>query len=460
MDLTPISSVAGIEWPAIPTPAAASVLAMLYQLEYSQWWDPKTIQQAQLGQLQMLLRHACETVPFYRERIAAAGIDPYRRLDRETWARVPILSRREVQRGDLKSRRTPAEHGRTYELQTSGSTGEPVRITGTALNNFLWRVLTLRDHAWHGRDYAGRLAAIRAFGPETQPALRDGWGSATDGVYRTGPSGLLGMGLGVADQIRWLREFEPDYLLTMPSNLMALARYCAVHGVGLPRLREVRTVGETVTVELRQACREAWGVPLVDAYSSQEMGYIALQCPRHARYHVQSESVLVEILDDSDRPCAPGQIGRVVVTGLHSFAMPLVRYEVGDLAEAGEQCACGRGLPVINRILGRERNLLILPSGEQRWPLVGFMKYGEIAPVEQFKFIQHSTEEIEVLLVVARPLSEAEETALKTHMVASLDHPFRIRFTYLDAIPRGPGGKFEEFTSLVGRDQRPDRETG
>jgi phenylacetate-coenzyme A ligase PaaK-like adenylate-forming protein len=71
---------------------------------------------------------------------------------------------------------------------------------------------------------------------------------------------------------------------------------------------------------------------------------------------VQSESVLLEIVDDAGRACAPGRAGRVVVTSLHNFATPLIRYELGDLAEFGAPCACGRSLPVISRVLGRSRS--------------------------------------------------------------------------------------------------------
>src|SRR3546814_13116510 len=84
--------------------------------------------------------------------------------------------------------------------------------------------------------------------------------------------------------------------------------------------------------------------------------YLALQCPEHEHYHVQSEAVLLEVLDEEDRPCRPGEVGRVVVTPLTNFAMPMIRYAVGGLAAVGAPCPCGRGLPVLTRILGRARD--------------------------------------------------------------------------------------------------------
>ncbi len=158
-------------------------------------------------------------------------------------------------------------------------------------------------------------------------------------------------------QAEQLRLLDPAYLLMYPSNAVRLANYFRAHDLRLPNLREVMTYGETVLPETREVCQEAWGVAVSDMYSCEEVGYIALQCPQADHYHCQSESVLVEVLDAEGRPCSPGQIGKVVLTSLHNFAMPLIRYQNQDYAEVGPSCPCGRGLPVIKRVLGRERNI-------------------------------------------------------------------------------------------------------
>src|SRR3546814_3878705 len=90
------------------------------------------------------------------------------------------------------------------------------------------------------------------------------------------------------------------------------------------------TVGETVSAKARGLVQRAWGVPLKDSYSCEEAGYLTMQCPDHEVYHVQSENVLLEVVDDDGRPCGPGETGRVLITSLHNFATPLIRYELGD----------------------------------------------------------------------------------------------------------------------------------
>jgi phenylacetate-CoA ligase len=303
--------------------------------------------------------------------------------------------------------------------------------------------------------FAGKLAAIRITGGRAgappHGLVYPDWGPPVATAFRTGPSTVIDLATGVAGQAAWLRHHEPDYLLAYPSVLAALIEHCSRHGQRPARLKSVKTLGETVAPALRAACRGAWNVPVHDSYSSQELGYIAAECPASGLYHVMAESVLVEVLRADGTPCGPGETGRLVVTRLHGFATPLIRYDLGDHAEAGGPCPCGRGLPTLARVLGRTRNLVALPTGERRWPLVGFARYREIAPVRQYQLVQEALDEIAVRLVVERPLTAAEERALAAVIHESLGHPFRLRFEYFaDAIPRGPGGKFEEFVSRVG----------
>jgi len=123
---------------------------------------------------------------------------------------------------------------------------------------------------------------------------------------------------------------------------------------------------------------------------------------------------------------------------------------LGDHAEAGPPCPCGRGLPTLARIRGRSRNLVRLPDGTRHWPQVGFYEYRDVAPVRQYQLVQHSLEEVELRLVTDRALSVDEEHRLAAIVQRWLQHPFRVRFSYFEGrIPRGPGGKFEDFVSLV-----------
>ena len=214
-------------------------------------------------------------------------------------------------------------------------------------------------------------------------------------------------------------------------------------------MREVRTISELLPDGLRELCQQVWDVKLVDVYSTVELGYLALQCPEHEHYHVQSEGVLLEVLDENDQPCAPGEMGRVIVTNLHNFAFPLIRYEVGDYAVVGEACDCGRGLPVLKHIKGRYRNILTMPSGERRYPQLAIQHLYEIAPVLQFQAVQHTLNDIEIRLVLSRPLAADEKGKIIAKFQDMLGTCFNFDVQQVESLQRSAGGKFEDFISKL-----------
>jgi phenylacetate-CoA ligase len=380
-----------------------------YQLEQSQWWSPDKLLKNQHGQLGQLLSHTINNVPFYRERYQSAGLETDGDGLIKNWRELPILTRSDIQEiGDrLHSTAFPQSHGKAIKVQTSGSTGRPIQVLMTNITTFFWNAFALRDHLWHQRDPSGKLVSIRPDrkAPKDTGVTGENWGAPISHVFKTGPAAMLDSRTDIDRQVAWLQEQAPDYLLSLPSNILALAQEFQARSLSLPRLRQVRTFGETVRPELRRQCNESWGVPLVDMYTSIETGYIALQCPGHEHYHVQSENVLVEILDDDGQPCAPGEIGRVVVTTLHNFATPLIRYEIMDYAEVGEPCPCGRGLPVIKRVVGRERNIAVYPDGRRFYPSFPASAWADIAPIRQIQLIQSSPENINIRLVMERELN-------------------------------------------------------
>jgi phenylacetate-CoA ligase len=451
MDQQP-SPIRQINWPGAADAQPWRLRELVRQLEISQWWPADDIACHQARQLAKILRHALETVPYYRERIDAGYRDVEEHRLLEIWRSLPTFNRAQLQEaGDaVSSESVPPAHGRSSLVQTSGSTGRPIRILSTELNQLFWRALTVREHLWHGRDPLGKLVAIRPDrdAAATRSAARASWGAPIASLYRTGPSALLDSRNDIENQVRWLQAQRPTYLLTLPSNARALAETSLAQRVRLASLEGVRTYGESLNPGLRALCREAWNVPVTDMYSAQEVGYIALQCPEHEHYHVQSEHLLVEVLDAVGRPCTPGEIGRVVVSTFHNFAAPLIRYEIMDFVEVGEPCPCGRGLPVIRRLLGRERNLARAPDGRRYWPSFPTEAWMSIAPIRQIQLVQTSLRHIEVRYVMARELDSREQDLLGRSLRASLGHPYHFDLARCDeAILRGSNGKYEDFVS-------------
>jgi phenylacetate-CoA ligase len=451
------SALSDIVWPAAVSPRGMAALSLLFQLEQTQWWPAERLRDRQQAQLKRLVRHASAHVPSYRGRLEMlADVDGEPFWD--AWRKLPILTRQQVQdAGDgLLSRAIPEGHGELSEIFTSGSTGRPVRAVRTELWQLMWSAVTVREHLWHRRNLSAKLAAIRdstadkALYPEGERVKR--WGFSTGDIFETGPCVSLNITTPVDDQLRWLDREAPDYLLTHPTMLDRLVRRSERTGFRPSRLKQVLTISENLAPGLREYCREVWGALIVDTYSTREAGYLALQCPDAEHYHLQSETVLVEILNSVGEACAPGEIGRVIVTPLHNLAMPLLRYDVGDYAEAGEPCPCGRGLPVIRCILGRRQNMLRLPSGGERWPLLSSGDIGKLvalAPIRQYQFAQTHRDRIEVRLRVGRPLTDDEARVIVDWAHAKFGGAFRIELTFPAELSRTASGKFEDFISLL-----------
>lgn len=441
------SSLQGAAWPAVGNAACNLALAMQFQFAQSERLTDARILELQLRQLGALTAHAYATVPFYRQRWGAT-FDYASPLTPERIAGLPLLTRRDLQENfeALKSNAVPPSHGAIGEARTSGSTGTPVRVLKTELCTLFWNAFTLRDHFWHQRDFSGTLAGIRHGVTVGDFAA---WGQATDGIVSTGPAVVRGVDADAETQLAWLVQERPDYLVTHPSMAAELARLSLTRGVRLERLREVRTYGELLAPDTRVLCREAWGVPVTDTYSSNEVGYVALQCPRHDHYHVQAEGVYLEVLNDNGSACGVGETGRIVVTPLHNFSMPLIRYDVGDYAEVGAPCDCGRGLPVLKRIIGRVRNMLVTADGRRYWPVLGARALVESAPIRQYQLVQKTVDRIEARLVVASPLTPAQQEGVHTHILSRLPPGLQLELVYCDNIPRSAGGKFEDFISEV-----------
>lgn len=452
----PISADPGILWPAIPDASNAILLALQYQLEQSQWWSREEIESQQLRQLEVLLAHAHKYVPFYRDALAPYVARNFKLDSLEDLRELPLLRREHIQNQvqQLTTKALPKSHMPVYGGATSGSTGMPIKFFSTRVTRVFNRAFILRSHLWHDRDLTVDAASLQLKTDEKQGGA-DGPREGDVRWIDAFPSGLAGRfdsGRPVTEQLAWLQDRDPEWLITYPSNLAALAGEARSRGVSLPRLKYLDTLGELVTPQIRELCREVWGLPIVDLYSARELHVIAVQCPENEHYHVQSERHIVEILDADGRPCGPGETGRVVITDLHNFAMPFIRYEIGDYAEVGEQCSCGRTLPVLKQILGRARNMLTLPSGDRVWPRLRVTALADVGPVKQLQVVQHTPRDIEVKIVMGGPPYPGMEANLldaAQGIFDAISPGFAVRLNIVDSIPRSNSGKFEDFMSRV-----------
>lgn len=348
----PTSSFNEIRWPAMPSAICSTRLALQYQLDESQWWSVEELKQHQFKQFQLVFEHARHSVPFYHQLYANLPETLNEATLEAFLSRLPIISFSQIRQAAdrFASNDIPVNHGKVFEKSISSSSAESIKIKETELGALFFHAHTLRDHLWHKRDLCKKLAIINLPDNKQVQGVYPSWGPSVDGVYKTGQLIVLTHQSTAVEQWSWLKQHNPEYLMTTPCVLKELVKLTEGDENALSKLRMVTTMGDVVSDELRETVKRLWNVSLLENYICDGVAYLALQCPEHKNYHVQSESVIVEVLDSKNKTCQPGETGRVVITTLHNFASPLIRYETGEYVQVAESCACGRGLPVLGRI--------------------------------------------------------------------------------------------------------------
>ncbi|HET9715357.1 MAG TPA: hypothetical protein VFP60_04145 [Pseudolabrys sp.] len=399
--------------------------------------------------LEPLLLHARQHVPFYKQRLAP--VFPDGKLDLSRFHKIPVLTRAEAQASvkTLAALDLPPHMGAIESEETSGSTGRPFVHRRNQLVSIANLAVTDRLLRWWDFDGDKTMATFISRNRERAPPP-DG---ATAQGWRTGHSGrhhMIDMWADTDVQIDWLAARKPHYLTAYSSTLLALAERVQKRGISL-KFERITSVATAMSDEIRGMSTEVLGAYPIDQYGAQEVGVIATECPVCKRYHLNCEVLATEILHDDGTPCAPGETGRVIVTSLYNYAMPFIRYEIGDYATVGPaKVKCPVRLPTLSRVLGRYRNTFTLKDGRVIYPYVAIGRFREFISFQQVQVVQTDYDSLEVRYV---PLenTEADVLGLQTYLREAIDPAFNVRAVAVDEIGRSAGGKFEDFLSLVPR---------
>lgn len=332
----------------------------------SQYWLPETMLAYQRSQLSQLLRHARANVPFYEKRLDAV-FTATGDINWDRWSEIPIVTRADMaeRRESMLAREVPKGHGYSGTNSSSGSSGIPIQITNNRLTVLAANANRWRSHRWHNLDWSQVYAARD--GVSDKAAWPSGeligpWGPPWETNAAAGRAFRLSRMASLEQSLDFITRTGAAYFSTGPKTLHAMALEAERLGMKVA-LDCVLVHGEGMDAADAAAIRRAFGARTLEHYSSKEAGQMAYPCPDAPGFHINAESVLVEIVDESGNATPAGSTGRVVVTPFYSTAQPLIRYDQGDLAMAGRPCGCGRGLPHISSIEGRRTVIFTHPDG-------------------------------------------------------------------------------------------------
>jgi phenylacetate-CoA ligase len=404
-------------------------------LERSQWWTPERIVEFQWKELQALLRHTFETVPYYRRKHAGVSADDIRTL--EDYARLAPLTREEVNehRAELCS---AAFRGRLHAHATGGSSGTPTRFFITR-ESFDWRTAcTQRCYAWPGCLLGERTLYLWG-APIGRQTKRAEWKmKAFRAIRREFMVNTFHQNAELWERVlKYGREVKAPFVVGYVSSLEGFCRFLLETRQRLEGVRAVIAAAEPVHAGHRELVRDALGAPLYNTYGSREFMSIGGECERHDGLHTHAENLLVETAQ------APEQgPSKILITDLHNFGMPFLRYEIGDLGVLETApCGCGRGLPRLRSIEGRVLDALRGRDGRvvpgEFFPHL--MK--DIAEVREFQVEQKALDRIVVRAVLNQELGARSRATLESEVRKAFGDSARVEVERVDAIPPRPSGK-------------------
>lgn len=425
------------------TPTAKRIFDMLMQ---SQFWTAGQIKAFQESQLQQLLTHAHEQVPFYKQRLDAALLKNGD-INWSRWHDIPILTRNDLlqHREAMQADELPESHGLRSDNWSSGTTGVAVTVTYNGLAEIAAGAATHRANHWHGIDYSKSVCNC-SLGGITFALWPEGLNSGTWGPKwserSTGPFWDINRTVTPEQLCRFLMQKKISYLTCRPQTAHAAALEALRLNIKVS-LDAILCHGTGITDETRQDCNAAFGAKMISMYSSTECHKIAHPCPTTGKYHVNDELNLVEIVDEHGQACAIGTAGRVIITPFYATAQPLIRYDQGDIAIAGEKCSCGRTLSVLEKIMGRSTDLFRLPDGRRLSLLVPPILKIQLG-AGGWQLAQVTPLGFEVRYVATSKAATDAKSKIIENMREQMGSNITVRFVKLDKPLLGADGKFSE----------------
>ncbi len=424
----------------------ARTLYYFYELKRNLSLTPSKLREIQRRKLRTIVKHAYENVPFYHRKFSEAKIKPEDIKSVDDLSKIPPVTRIEVQSSPISDFIARGVRVEDCTLAgTSGSTGKPLTFYfNKSAADFRFALLS-RTYWEDGVRPWHKMAKI------TYPtALRRGKGSSTyPGVARRKSISVFD---DVHVQLAILQDYQPDFINSYPSSMVILAHACKEKGISL-RPRLILTGSEFLYSDDAKFIRSTFECDSIDDYGCQEIGPLAWECRQHMGYHLNIDGVVVEFLDQGE-PVTPGEQGETVCTSLVNYAMPFIRYVLGDSGtHIQDECSCGRPLPLMKILEGRKDDFFTALDGRILSPLlaVPYWIFGEKAEtIKQIRVIQERRDKLTIEIVGPETLLDVEvQQNARREITKVFGEGMQVEFQLKDKIERDASGKLRKAISHV-----------
>lgn len=420
-----------IQWPGF---------ALLYQhLIRNQWKSRETLTGDQTKKLRCMIRFCYDYIPHYRRKFRMLDLDPNDIKEISDLEKIPPIDKSEIilNKNDFY----PRGFRMKFDTRTTGgTTGTPFSFRVTHRVRFLSAALLYRCWSAGGYHLGDRILFFA--GSSLVPTKTKSLNRLANEIGRNLRSvSSFNISPAILDYcIEQINTWRPRFLRGYPSSIVELANHIDEKKANLSQLKAIFTTSENLYPQMRERIESAFGTKVYDGYGANDGGVQSFEC-EHNRMHICTERSILEVVDDNSCPIM-GKTGRILATDLENYAMPLIRYDLGDDAVASEDdCTCGRGLPLLDSLIGRTVSIFVTPRGKlvHGWFfLYMFWEIGEV--VRDYKVTQINEYDIEILIVPGSGFNPSILTTIEAHIHSNCAE-WIVEIGLVEEIPKTSSGK-------------------
>jgi len=419
-------------------------------LEKSQWWSREKLLDYQWQELKKLLKQAYQEVPYWQ--------DVFKRLnmtadDIRTYAdfqKLPIIDKEDIRKNKARMISNNWQ-GKTWTKSTGGSTGVPLELDYTP-DSYDWRVaVSKRGYGWAGCEDGKLSAYIWSVNIGKTSRIKSLKEKLFFASLRQKRFNIFQWGETEMDQcLNFINRSKPRVIVSYATGVYQFAKYIKEHKKICATVPSIITGAEKIHPFERELIESVFHGKVFNTYGCREFMLIAAECEKHSGLHLSLENLFIEILDESGQPVPPGTVGAVVVTDLHNYGMPFIRYRAGDLARLSPHlCSCGRGLPLLEDVEGRILDLIQTPDGRKITGVYFPHLLKEFTGIKRFQILQKDLNVLIVKIIKDTNFDHSQLSSMREEIVKVVGNSVQVVFEFVDNIPLTQTGKFRVTISNI-----------
>ncbi|MEZ5461188.1 phenylacetate--CoA ligase family protein [Dokdonella sp.] len=427
-------------------------LAYMKEYEQNQWLSSSELAELQWGKLKRLIEHCWRDVPYYQRRWKELGVTPDDLQSFDDYARLPILNKAEIRANFEDLHATSLRKGLLYKT-TGGSTGEPLRFGYTRESYERRTAVMWRGYSWAGARMGRRMLYLWGMligDPSLTHRIKESIYHYAFNRYML--NAFLMSEERMPEYVERFNRYRPEVVVGYAGPLLRMAEWIRDRKPPIHQPQAILSAAEALHNAQREVIEKAFGCPVFNTYGCREVMLIASQCEQRDGLHLSADHLRVELESLQTSPSGE-HIGEVVLTDLHNYGMPLLRYANGDLATAADgPCGCGRGLPRVRRIDGRKLDTLRTPAGHLLPGEYIVYAFLGIASIKHYQVVQRELSALDVNLVPDSGFGEHTRQQIRAELAKVVGDSVSIRFHEVDQIVASPSGKFRVAICELGQD--------